>query len=807
MSQQLVPDDLRQNFNPEDLGIKSTADLNHLKGIIGQERAMHALKFGLHIKGPGYNVFVAGPPGIGKMTSIQTFLEELASGEEPPCDWCYVNNFQDNYVPRAISMQAGKGNEFREDMKNLIEKIQQELPKIFESDQYNARRKDILEELKAEQEELTQEIRRKAEEEGFNLQSTPMGLMLVPMKDGEQMSEQEFQSMSEEEKKKYQQKQQQIQDEMKSVMKKIRSLEREARERTSDLDKQITLNVVGGLIEDLTDKYEDYKEVVQYLEEVKKDISENTDVFKNQNDQGQQQTAGLIPANMQQQMHEEATLKKYRVNVVIDNSHLDGAPVIMEFNPTYNNLIGRIEKEMQMGALSTDFTMIKAGSLAKANGGYIVISIEDILKNFASYEGLKRALKADEIQIEELTERMGFMTTKSLRPEPIPLNLKVVLVGEPIYYYMLFQYDPDFPELFKVKADFDTRMDIGDKNIRDFLGFVATYCRKENLKHLDNTATARLLEHGSRMAGDQKKISTKFGLLGDIIREANYWAGENGNDLIRAEDIEKALDEKIFRSNLIQKRIQEMIERETILIDTEGEKTGQVNGLSVLQLGDYMFGKPSRITATVAPGRDGIMDIEREVKLGGPVHSKGVMILSGYLTRKYADNTPLSLSARLVFEQSYQGIEGDSASAAELFTILSALSNLPLKQGIAVTGSVNQNGEIQAIGGVNQKIEGFFEVCKAKGITGEQGVIIPASNQENLMLRREVIDAVDAGKFNIWTISTIDEGLEILTGAEAGERQEDGTFPENSVNARISRRLGTFEQSLPILQATNGSGK
>ncbi|RQW08268.1 MAG: ATP-binding protein, partial [Calditrichaeota bacterium] len=725
MSRELAPKDLHQHFDPEKLGIKSTEDLNHLKGIIGQERAIRALKFGLNIKGPGYNVFVAGPPGIGKMTSIQTFLEELASGEEPPCDWCYVNNFQDNYIPNAISLPAGKGSEFKADMKNLIEKIQQELPKIFESDEYSSRRTEILDELKEEQEKLSQEISQKAEEEGFNLQSTPMGVMLVPIKDGEQLSEAEFQSMSAEEKEEYKKKQQKIQNEMKSVMKRIRKLEREARERTKDLDKQITLNVVGGLIEDLTDKYADFDEVVQYLEDVKSDVCEYTDIFKNQGEQAQQ-GGGLIPANMQQQMQKEMTLNRYQVNVVIDNSNIEGAPVIMEFNPTYNNLIGRIEKEMQMGALSTDFTMIKAGSLAKANDGYIVISIEDILKNFASYEALKRALKSNELQIEELTERLGFMTTKSLRPEPIPLKLKVVLVGEPIYYYLLFQFDHDFPELFKVKADFDTQMEIEDKNVKDFLGFVSTYCRKENLKHLDNNATARLLEHGSRMAEDQKKLSTKFGLLGDIIREANFWAGENGNDLIHADDIDKALDEKIFRSNLIQKRIHEMIERGTILIDTEGERTGQVNGLSVLMLGDYMFGKPSRITATVAPGRDGILDIEREVKLGGPVHSKGVMILSGYITRKYADNKPLSLSARLVFEQSYQGVEGDSASAAELFAILSALSDVPLKQSISVTGSLNQNGEIQAIGGVNQKIEGFFEVCKAKGLTGDQGVIIPA---------------------------------------------------------------------------------
>ena len=498
--------------------------------------------------------------------------------------------------------------------------------------------------------------------------------------------------------------------------------------------------------------------------------------------------------------------RKYQVNVLVDNSKQEGAPVVVELNPSYSNLFGRVEKEAHFGALYTDLTMIKAGSLHRANGGYLVLRAEDLLRNPFSWDGLKRALLSRQIEIEEPGERFGFMATKSVRPQPIPLDVKVALIGSPLLYYLLYASDDEFSELFKVKADFDTSMARDEENVQDFLAVLSTFCHKEKLKPLDASAVAKLLEHASRLAEDQEKLSTHFGALADVIREAHFWALQDGAPHVGAAHVQKALDEKLYRSNLIQERIQEMIARGTLLIDAAGEAVGQVNGLSVLSLGDYLFGKPSRITASVGPGREGVIDIEREVELGGPIHSKGVLILSGYLAQEYAQDKPLTLAARLVFEQSYEGIEGDSASSAELFTLLSALSGLPVKQGIAVTGSVNQHGELQAIGGVNQKIEGFFDVCQAKGLTGEQGVIIPQSNVQNLMLREDVVEAVKSKRFHVWPVKTIDEGIEILTGVPAGKRGPDGQFPEGTVGYRVDRRLREFAECLKEFPEAGAAG-
>jgi len=480
----------------------------------------------------------------------------------------------------------------------------------------------------------------------------------------------------------------------------------------------------------------------------------------------------------------------------VDNSDLRGAPVIMELNPTYQNLFGRIEKEAQFGVLTTDFTMIRGGSLHNANGGYVVLPAEEILRNLFSYDSLKRALMNERISIEEAGERLGFITTKGLRPGPIPLSVKVVLIGNPLLYQQLYALDMDFKELFKVKADFDISMDRTEENMRKYAAFVCTFCQKENLKHLDASGVAKIIEHGSRLAEDQEKLSTRFAEVADIIREASFYATQEGSSHVTASHVKKAIEEKVYRSNLIQEKIREMIERKVLLIDTEGEAVGQVNGLTVMSLGDFSFGAPSRVTASIGLGREGIIDIQREAKLGGPIHTKAVMILSGYLAEKYAQDKPLSLSTRLVFEQSYGMVEGDSASSTELYSILSALSGTPIKQAIAVTGSVNQKGEVQAIGGVNEKVEGFFEVCKAKGLTGEQGVLIPESNAQNLMLKEEVMEAVRAGKFHIYPVKTIDQGIEILTGAKAGARQPDGTFQEGTINYLVDKRLREMAERL-----------
>jgi lon-related putative ATP-dependent protease len=543
------------------------------------------------------------------------------------------------------------------------------------------------------------------------------------------------------------------------------------------------------MIDDLQEKYRECQEVLVYLDEVQRDILEHLDQFRSEPEQREGQPFRMPGA-------EQLPFRKYEVNVLVDNATLKGAPVITELNPTYNNLFGRIEKEPQFGTLLTDFTMIREGSLHRANGGYLVIPVPELVRAPLSWESLKRALRNRQVAVEEPGERLGFIATKSLRPESTPLDVKVVLIGDSEVYYLLYAYDEDFRELFKVKADFDTRMERSAENVRNYASFVCTLCSNENLKHLDSTAMAKVVEHGSRLAGDQTKLSTRFGDLSDVVREASFYATQDGASYVTAVHVKKAVDEKFHRSNLIQERIQEMIERGSIMIDVEGEMVGQVNGLSVSGLGDVMFGRPSRITVSVGLGRGGLVDIEREAKLGGPLHTKGVLILSGYLVEKYAQDKPLSLSARLVFEQSYGGVDGDSASSTELYAILSALSGMPINQGIAVTGSVNQKGQVQAIGGVNEKIEGFYAVCEAKGLSGEQGVLIPASNVPNLMLKEEVVGAVQEGRFHIWAVETIDEGIEVLTGVRAGQRLEDGTFEEGTVHDLVDKRLRGLAQTL-----------
>ncbi len=796
MIKEVSSNQLKKQFDLKKLNIKSTKDVSKLKGIVGQERAVKALQFGLQMEGCGYNIYVAGSPGTGKMTSVKSFLEEIASKKKSPSDWCYVNNFSDPYQPKAIKLPAGKGTEFSQDMNHLIEHIQNEIPKAFESDEYTNQREKLLSDLNEEREKLSQDISKKASEKGFNLQATAMGIVFVPLKDDKPMTNEQLQSINNEEREELEKKRESLQAEVKATMKNIRKLQREMQEKIKDLDKKIAYQIVHGLIEDIKEKFENYEKIEEHLDDVEDDILENVDAFK----VDQQQEAQNPQLEMQNEKYREMVIKKYAVNVLIDNSKQKGAPVIVEYNPTYSNIVGRIEKEMRMGALSTDFSMIKAGSLARANGGFLVISSEDLLQNVYSYDGLKRALKSSELQIEELTEKLGFVTTKTLRPQPINLDIKVVLVGSPLIYYLLYQYDTDFSELFKVKADYDTQMGISSDNISNFLSFVSTYCENENLKHFDKKAVIKLLEHASRMAEDQEKLSTEFGHIADLVREANFYAKDG---LVTEENVKKALDERIYRSSLIQNKIEEMIKRGTILIDTKGEVVGQVNGLSVIMLGDYMFGRPSRITATVGPGREGIIDIEREVKLGGPIHSKGILIISGYLSKKYGLGKPLTLAARIVFEQSYQGIEGDSASAAETFSIISAISEIPLSQNIAVTGSVNQNGDIQAIGGVNHKIEGFYDLCKLSGLSGNQGVIIPKSNLQNVNLRDDVVEAVKKKKFHVWAIKTIDEGLEILMNGKSGNLLKDNTFTKNSINEEVRLKLNKYQQSIKEINADN----
>jgi len=767
---------------------ESTKDLVPINEIIGQERAVRALKFGLGIKDHGFNVYVAGYPGTGRKTAVKSFVEAQAKTQPVPSDWCYVNNFGNQYEPKALELISGKGKIFQEDMKNLIENMRNALPKAFESEDYIAKRDATIRGLEKQRKQLIDELNTKAQSEGFVIQTTPIGLLLVPVLDGKPLSEEEIIALPQSTKDRLNEKREKLETEFRNAMRQLIDMERKIHDALKKLNKEVALYAIGNLVENVIEKYQATPEVVAYLKEVENDILDNLQQFARRGAPEQ------LPFTMP--WMREDPYKKYRVNVIIDNSNIAGAPVVMETNPTYHNLLGRTEKEAQFGALTTDFSMIRPGAIHRANGGYLIIPVEDLLRNPLSYDGLKRDLRDAKMSIEEPEERYGFLSVKTLKPQPIPLNEKVILIGNPYLYQLLFAMDPDFQELFKIKAEFDSTMPRTDNNIRQYAAFVCSLCEKERLKHLNGTGLAKLVEYSSRIIEDQHKLSTQFSNIADIVRESNYYATQETSEFITGNQVRKAIDEKVYRSKLIQEKIQEMITRGFFLIDTDEEKIGQVNGLSVMGLGDFAFGTPSRVTVSIGLGREGVIDIEREAKMGGPIHTKGVLILSGYLNEKYAQDKPLTLSARLVFEQNYGGVEGDSASSTELYCILSSLSGLSIKQNFAVTGSVNQKGEVQAIGGVNEKIEGFYEVCKAKGLTGRQAVMIPESNVQNLMLKEEVVDAVKEGKFSIYSVKTIDEGIEVLTGTKAGQRREDGTYEEGTVNYLVDKRLREMADKL-----------
>jgi len=787
----LTAEQLRKHCDPAMFDCESTEALKPLDGIVGQERAISALKFGLNITKPGFNIYVSGPAGTGRTTAIKAFLEAVAAEKAAPPDWCYVHNFHDSYCPHAVKLPTGKGSELQRDMKRLIDNAKRNLNQSFASKEYSDRRAEITEDFRKKRESVFNMINKKAEEQGLLLRPTTAGLMLIPAVKGEPMSDEDYQKLSDEEKAGLKKKQEDLTKELKDQIASLRTEESGVEKQLEETDREVASYSISHLFEELRKKYRDLPQVVDYLKNVEQDIIENYEQFK-----AEPKSAESDPLAAMQGMLGRQFFKKYEVNVLVDNSELKGAPVVLELNPTFNNLFGRIEKEAQFGALSTDFTMIKSGSLHRANGGFLVVRIEDILTNFQSWEGLKRTIRDGKLILEEIGERLGFVATKSLRPEPVPLDIKVVVIGEPLFYYLLLRLDLEFKDLFKVKADFDSRMDRNKTNLKKYAAVICRMCQNEQLRHLKSDALAKIVEHSSRLAGDQAKLSTLFADIADIIREANFWAGEDGAKLIGAGHVVKAIEQRVYRSNLIQQRINEMIDNGTIMIDTDGEEVGQVNGLAVIDLGDFAFGRPSRITASVGVGRGGLIDIEREAKLGGRLHTKGVMILNGYLVEKYGRDIPLALSARLVFEQSYEEVEGDSASSTELYTLLSCLADAPIQQGIAVTGSVNQKGEVQAIGGVNEKIEGFFEVCRTKKLTGKQGVIIPASNIRNLMLKEEVVAAVKAGDFHIYPVTTIDEGIEVLTGLKAGRRRADGSFAPGSISDRVQRRLLSLAEKL-----------
>lgn len=789
--------------DPKQFDFETTSDLEDLDGIIGQPRAVEALHFGVNIQQEGYNIFALGPTGTGKRSLVRKLFQEKAADEPVPADWCYVNNFEQAHKPQALQLPAGKGIVFRQDMERSIDEMRTALSGAFDSEEYQARRQEIQEEFRERQEEAFEEINRKAGERDLTVLRTQAGLIFAPVRNGEVLSPEEVQKMSEEERKALEAKAQELQEELQKSLRQMPRWQREMRDRLKELNREFANLGVGGLINELHEKYEGLSEVQAYLKRVQQDIIENVRDFlpddENQPGSSAEMIAQLAGARGEAK---SSPLRRYAVNVLVDRSDMTEAPVIYEDNPTYQNLVGRVEHLAQMGALTTDFTLIKPGALHRANGGYLMLEARKVLQQPFAWDGLKRALQSNQIRIETPAQMYSLISTVSLEPEPIPLDIKVALVGEPQLYYLLSAYDPEFNELFKVEADFAERMDRSSDNQLLYARLISSIIRKNELHPFDSEAVARIIEHSARMVSDSEKLSTQIRDISNLLREADYWAGQAGREIVTRADVQKAIDAEIYRSDRLRERIQEEIERGTILIDTEGAKIGQINGLSVLQLGNFAFGRPTRITARIRLGAGKVMDIEREVELGGPIHSKGVLILTGFLGSRYAQDRPLSLSASLVFEQSYGGIEGDSASSAELYALLSAISEVPIRQSLAVTGSVNQHGQVQAIGGVNEKIEGFFDLCRAKGLTGDQGVLIPISNVKHLMLRHDVILAVEKEQFHIYPVETIDQGIELLTGMPAGEPDEEGNYPEDTINGRVQQRLARLtEKQLEFSQS------
>ncbi|MGD8565615.1 MAG: ATP-binding protein [Candidatus Bathyarchaeota archaeon] len=796
MVDELPYDQVRGEVPEHLLTCKTSNELEPLSQIIGQDRAVRALKFGLKIKEKGFNIYAAGPRGTGKQTAIEDFLKEIAKMRPTPSDWCYINNFDDPLRPNAIKLPAGKGKDFQRDMEDFSKNIRSALTQSFESDEYSGKREEVIKAVQEKQKEISQELNKKAQETGFLIQQTPVGVALVPIINGKPATREQIQILQPEERMEIEQKRQKLQQEFRNITRELRSLEKETQIAVKELNKNVANYALDPLFSELVEKYGHIDEIKGFLDDVEENILENLEIIL-----GAQKQRAQPPTNLMQMMEMRDPTSRYKVNLIVNNSDLKGAPVKIEVNPTFQNLFGKTEKEARFGALVTDYSMIRSGSMHVANGGFLIIPIEGLLTKPFAWEGLKRALMIEEIEIEEIGERLGFLATKSLRPEGIPLNLKVIITGEPQIYHALYIMDKDFKELFKVKAEFDISMDRNDENLGKYASFICTVCKKDSLKHLDASGIAAVVEYSSRIAADKEKLSTQFAKIADVIKEANFYAHEDNSDYINRIHVRRALEEKVYRSNLIQEKIKEMITRGTLLIDIDGEAVGQINGLSVSSLGDYQFGRPTRVTVSIGVGKKGIIDIEREAEMGGPIHTKGVQILSGYLNEKYAKDVPLSLTARLVFEQTYSGVEGDSASSTEVYAILSALSNKPIKQFLAVTGSVNQKGEVQAIGGVNEKIEGYYEICKAKGFKENQGVIIPQSNVKNLMLKEEVVNAVKDGKFHIYPVKNIGEGIEVLTGVKAGQKRSDGTYPENTINNLVYKRLQDMAEAVKKFKA------
>src|SRR3990172_3265428 len=760
--EQLAAQDLSRRCDPAAFSFKTTEELPTLQEIIGQDRALKSIEFGLAIENNFYNIYVLGERGTGKHTTVMNYISDKAKGEGVPDDWCYVFNFTDPDGPTAINLPPGKGYEFVGEMDELIEALRRDIPKVFESKDYESHRDEILDGQQERTKALFSRLERVVDEKGFVMKKTVSGLAVVPAKDGKPMSQKDFDSLPSSERSALEEELKILQDRLSDAIREARRIEKETHDRIKALDREVVQYVVNPLINELLDKFKEFEKVVDFLNRVREDILDNIDDFRPK----EEMPFALGPLKLQKA---EPTFERYKVNLIVNNRETEGAPVIYESNPTYYNLFGRIEYRVQFGVAQTDFTMIKGGSVHRANGGYLVVNALDILRNIFVYDSLKRMIKNKEAKVEDVWDQYRLISTTTLKPAPIPVDIKLVIIGEPFLYYLLYNLDSEYRKLFKVKADFDTVMPRTDANIEKYAHFIATRCREEGLLPFDRTGVGKIIEYGARLAGDKEKLTARFNDIENMIVEAGYWAGVEGARTVSASHVEKADAERIYRNSKISDKLRDYIAEDTIMVATGGKVVGQVNGLAILAPGDYAFGKPSRVTAKVFMGDSGVVNIEREVKMSGRIHNKALMIFTSFLGERFAQKFPLTLSASITFEQLYEEIEGDSATCTEVYALYSSLSGMPLDQGIAVTGSMNQRGEVQPIGGVNQKIEGFFEVCKAKGLTGAQGVIIPKRNVRHLMLKREVVDAVKDGKFAVYPIEHVDEGLEILTGMQAGE--------------------------------------
>ena len=782
----LSPDRLYTRCDPASFDFSTTAQLEPIAEAVGQGAALEAVRFGVGIRREGYNLFILGPSGLGKHTLVRAFLESRAAREPVPGDWCYVNDFDHPHKPRALSLPAGRATGFQHGMEQLVEELKSAIPACFESDEYRTRLEDIDVAFKERQEKAFKELGSEAEKQGVALLQTPGGFAFGPIKDGEVITPDDYEKLPEKEKGRIEAVVATFQERLQKIIHQIPQWRRERRRKIKELNQEISQVTVGQLLDSLREQYVEEQPVLAYLDAVKKDVIEHLDEFRRAEEPNPNPLSGGGG---------EEFFKRYQVNVLVDRKEAEGAPVVYEDHPMYGNLVGRVEHLSQWGALVTDFTLVKAGALHRANGGYLLLDAYRLLVQPFAWDSLKRVLRSREIRIESVGQMLGLVSTVSLEPEPIPLDVKVVLFGERQLYYLLCEYDPDFAELFKVAADFEDEIDRNAETHGLYARLVATLAQREGLLPFDRNAVARVIEHAARSADDAEKLSTHMRGLADLLREADFWGREAKGEAVTAADVRQAIDSRIRRADRLRKKINEEILRGTLMIDTDGERVGQVNGLVVIDLGNFAFGHPARISATTRVGEGELIDIEREVELSGPIHSKGVLILSSFLAQRYAREHPLSLAASLTFEQSYSEVEGDSASVGELCALLSSLAGVPVKQSLAVTGSVNQHGEVQPIGGVNEKIEGFFDICRERGLTGGQGVLIPRANVKHLMLREDVVEAARQGKFHVYAVDTVDQAVELLTGTPVGELDASGHAPEGSINALVMNRLEEFSKA------------